>query len=63
VGGELAPGQANNVADTTYDDKTDVHKGLGSDTTKETEEKEEKTGHQVEIKSAAEREPESAESL
>jgi len=62
VGGELAPGQANNVADTTWDNRPDVHKGLGS-TTDGGSKKREENGHQTEIKSATEREPETAESL
>lgn len=63
VGGELAPGQANNAADTTYDDKIDVKKGLGSSAEKEGKGEEEEGEHRVEIKSATEREPEGAESL
>jgi len=40
-----------------------VHKGLASEAGKEKEGKEKDGGHQVEIKGAAEREPETADSL
>jgi len=62
VGGELAPGQANNAADTTCDNRLDVHKSLRSTTDGESK-KGEENGHHTEIKSATERKPKTAQSL
>lgn len=62
VNGELAPGLPNNAADTTYDNKIEVQKGLGDDGLSK-KEKDEREGHKAEIKSASEREPESADSI
>jgi hypothetical protein len=62
----LAPGQPNNAADTTYDNKIEVQKGLGDDglSKKEKDEsREAQEGHRAEIKSASEKEPESADSI
>ncbi|RDW74165.1 hypothetical protein BP5796_07607 [Coleophoma crateriformis] len=65
VNGELAAGQPNNSADTTYDNategsKVDVHKGLGG---KDAKEDEEENSHVPEIKSASEKEPETADMI
>jgi hypothetical protein len=62
----LAPGQPSNAADTTYDNKIEVQKGLGDDglSKKEKDEsREAQEGHRAEIKSASETEPESADSI
>ncbi|KAL3418587.1 hypothetical protein PVAG01_10303 [Phlyctema vagabunda] len=65
VDGDRAAGQPNNTADTTYDNSTegskvDVHKGVGG---KDEGSEEKEQGHTTEIKSATEREPETADSI
>ena len=65
VGGELAPGLADLSSNTEFDDKK-APTGEVKDKKKmeeEQKEEEEKQSHQVEIKGASERQPESADSL